>query len=393
MNVADKILSALKQQPELQPYIEKPVRKWAAGKPIPRRMTIGDEPSDRQLRARLDRFFGGLSYRNGKIVVTLPPPLRDTAILEELANALGIERQLPPENFDPATALQRLRLLFPELSTLIGQLADAAEIRRLLSSDRAAEEQLKQLLQTAVALKNANAPITLSKLGATHFGDSKILRSGTLRNLLSLILNTMLNQEDTPENRAQALIEFQVVDNPITSQVTLFGPLELHANGRWNDWISHRFANGEPVTLNSCNVEQVDAVRLPVKTVITSENAAPFHELLQEAPEALLIYTEGNPNTTVRRLLQLLAEAGYTCRHWGDSDADGLRIAAQIANIIPTSLYRCDMDTLRQHHELLKPLSAQQQKRAQQLPENFPFRDELTYTLQHGWLEQEQFRR
>ena len=168
------------------------------------------------------------------------------------------------------------------------------------------------------------------------------------------MLNAHLGAEDTPENREIALQQFGVIDNPATTTVTLFGPLDLIRNGTPNRWIVDRFNRCEPVTLNSYNLEGIDAVGLRpgYETDITSENAAPFHELVEEHPNAAIID-----------------------RH------------------IETTLTRCGPESILSNRENLKPLSASQLQRGRHIINtnpHFKFKEALQLTLElGGWQEQE----
>ena len=144
--------------------------------------------------------------------------------------------------------------------------------------------------------------------------------------------------------------------------------------------------------------EQVQGMRTlkpaaAVDGVITSENAAPFHHLVETRATAICVYTEGYPNTAVTRILHLLAQSGLRARHWGDTDLDGLRIAARVARAIPVELYRQGPEILAAARARLIPLTDDQRDRAiayLQVHPEFPFRANLEQTLRDGWLEQEQ---
>ncbi|VGO17599.1 hypothetical protein PDESU_06198 [Pontiella desulfatans] len=396
MTPAGQWKQRLEQTPGLRDYLEPVARKWARGAALPKRMTLGDEPQDPAVRAALDRLFGGVSFSKGKVVATLPGALRNEEQLSALATELGIERATPKANTAPASIL-RLRLTHPHLDRIHDWLADAPEIERLLARDPGKETLLLKLMETAIFLLREEQPTTLSKLGAMFFNDSKILRSGTPRKLLGGIMNARLGTEDTPGNREIALQQFGVIDNPATTTVTLFAPLELIRDGQPDRWIVERFIAGEPVTLNSYNLEGVEAISLRTghESVITSENAAPFYELVAERPKAILIYTGGYPNAAVCRLLRLLGEAGASCRHWGDTDPDGYLIAALIDRYIDTTLYRCTIDDVMRHKEHLKPLDSANSTRGRRILKTqprFKFRQELQLTLDtNQWLEQERW--
>jgi len=390
------LISLLEQVPGLETYLRRIAMKWAKGLPLPARMTLGPEPKEPAVRNALDRIFGGrLFYNSGKLTAEIPEALRNDTILEPLANVLGIKRKVDKSSAANLPVIfQRLRLMSPELHAVHAWLRTSPEIERLLKDRPEQEQFLQKVIETANLLRTCERPVTLSRLGSTFFNDSKVLRSGTPRKLLGGIMNALAGTVDTPENRDIALQQFNVIDNPVTTQITLFGPVTLLRNGEREAWVADRFAQGEPVTLNSCNLQGVDAVELPAaySTVITSENAAPFHELVTEPHTAIIVYTAGYPNAEVRRMLLLLAQAGARCLHWGDTDPDGLRIAAIISQIIPTTLYRCGVPDMKQNAKRLKHLDAAQKTRAAQmlaeLP-HFPFRAELEFSVTNGWLEQE----
>jgi hypothetical protein len=396
VNSSNHWKTRLDEVPGLEPYLRKVAQKWAKNLPLPKRMTLGTEPKEPAVRAALDRIFGGqVFYRNGKTTAEIPDALRNDSVLAPLAELLGIERKLQPREVDPSEMLQRLRLSYPQLNT--EWLRSAPEIERLLRQHPEQENLLHQLLKAADYLQTLETPVTLSKLGSTFFNDSKVLRNGTPRKLLGGIMNSLLGTEDSLGNREIALQQFNVIDNPATTTATLFGPIDLIRNGRREEWIIDRFNAGEPVTLNSYNLQGVERIELPngINKVITSENAAPFHELVIEQPDAVLLYTGGYPNAAVCRLLRLLAQAGATCLHWGDTDPDGFMIAALVDRYIETSLFRCGTEDIRRHKPDLKSLDRAQSMRGKNLlktQSHFKFREELALTLELGhWLEQERW--
>lgn len=383
----------LREVPELKPYLLRIAKKWATGNPLPARMTLGSESKEPAVQSALSRIFGRLHARNGNVVVIIPEELREESVIQLLAAQFGLTKNQLVVPSDTRPVFQRLELLFPTLGTATTWLKSAPEVTRFLK--RSDETFLRQLLETVRFLQTFEACITLSKLGALHFNDSKILRAGTLRGLLEGVLLAVAGEEDVPESRDEILSRFNIIDNPATTLVTLFGSLQLIRDGKVETWIADRFQHGEPVTLNGFNLDGIDAVRVSseIKTVITSENAAPFHELVIEHPDAIVLYTAGYPNAGVCRLLRLCSEAGFRCMHWGDSDPSGLRIAEQVNRCISTRLYRCGLEDLKKNNVALKPLTEKKKAIGCQIlkKDDFPFRAELEYTLQNGWLEQERF--
>lgn len=386
----------LNETPGLAVYLKPIAAKWARGVALPKQMMLGAEPKEPGIRRALDRVFGGrVKYTNGKTKVHIPVELWNDELLSSLASHLDIKRAVKPAETDPKVTLQRLRLSFPKMAWAHEWLWRAPEIDRLLRQNPESEQLLRPLLETTSFLLGTSVPITLSKLGSQFFNNSKILRGGTPRKILGGLLSQALGNDDSPEYRDIALQQFNVIDNPATTLATLFGAVGLVHNGKEENWIAERFEAGEPVTLNSYNLEGIDAVRIDCDTVITSENAAPFHDLVNERPNAILLYTGGYPNAAVCRLLQLLAEAGATCRHWGDTDPDGFMIAALLDRYIETSLFRCGIEDIRCHKADLKPLDLIQLQRGRQLLKSqprFKFREELTHAIECGyWLEQERW--
>jgi len=373
--------NSLREIPELKPYLLKIAKKWATGSSLPTRMTLGPEPKEPAVRSALSRIFGSLHARNGNVVVTIPEELREESVIQPLAAQFGLLKKQRVVPADLRPVFQRLELLFPTLGNATNWLKTAPEVTRFLK--RSNETVLRQLLETVQFLQPLETCITLSKLGSLHFNDSKILRSGTVRNLLERLLLAVAGEPDHPESRHEILSRFNIIDNPATTLVTVFGSLQIIRNGTVENWIADRFQHGEPVTLNGFNLDGMDAIRVSseTKTVITSENAAPFHELVIEQPEAIVLYTAGYPNAEVCRLLRLCSEAGLRCMHWGDSDPSGLRIAEQVNRCIPTQLYRCGIADLKKRQFDLKPLTEKKKAIGHQIlkKDNFPFREELEY--------------
>jgi hypothetical protein len=97
----------------------------------------------------------------------------------------------------------------------------------------------------------------------------------------------------------------------------------------------------------------------------------------------------------VRKLYQFLAPLAASCCHWGDSDPAGLRIGAILHRIHPLVLWRCELASLERHQGRLLSLTGVQAKNGRTILENeanFPFIRELVFTLEHGWLEQENWK-
>ncbi len=278
------------------------------------------------------------------------------------------------------------------------------------------QEEYFQLAEATCFLLSSHAPVGLADLSARFFTDSKTLKTTpSLVKKLTCWLMIMgeadgkygfeeagdVGPDDRLSDNARSLLwaKFGLVENATAIKVTVYGPLVYaHQRGIQADWIFQLHRLGETATLSLDNLQNMAAITLPENTpVITCENETPFYTMVRAQTPGLIVYTAGYPNTAVIRLLQLLAETRserHPILHWGDSDLDGLRIAAIINQIHPVQLWRCNLPELERHSSALLPISPDRLQRAQTYQENhpdFPFRDELTFTIENGWLEQEKW--
>ena len=384
----------LEREPELKPHLERLARKFVRTGAIPRTFTfnLGTDPI--AVRRALEFLFAGGRRTGDKLIVQLPERLRTTEALRALADLLNVvpdETSVTKGEADLAKALLRQKLLHPGCADLIDAIEASGELARFFRRQTQAEAALNGLLRAVERLQNNRSPITLSQLGADVLQDSKALRAGALRSLLVTLLVTLDQTED--DDPAQVLARFGVIDNPYTTLALLYGPVAyVDASGRVWDWPAHLHAAGQAAALTWAQVQEMRALHLtsPSAVVITSENAAPFHQLVERREAAICVYTEGYPNSAVMHVLSLLAQAGLRARHWGDTDLDGLRIAACIARAIPVELVREDAASFAGRRI---PLSEAQRQRAEAYLATHPdfiYRDALAETLRHGWLEQEQ---
>ena len=322
-----------------------------------------------------------------------------------LCEVLSITREKPGTRQaraqgEMAVILERCRLLYPEMAPVWERLGErAAEwAAQVLARDACAvQEELLQLAGAVRLLMAEHDPLGPAELSARCFGDSKALKnSPTLARRLEEWLLLLRGAEESDDAARRGIwAEHGVVENATAIKVTLFGPLCYEKDGERFDWIARMHAHGETATLSWDNLRGVESLALPPGTpVITCENETPFASLVRDGVPGLLIYTAGYPNSAVRRLLRLLRPQVTSIRHWGDSDLDGLRIAEILAQSRPVQLWRCDVVELQRHVPLLLPLSPPRQRQAADYlakHPDFPFRDELAFTVAHGWLEQERW--
>ena len=387
----------LDREPGIAPYLEVLAQKFVRTGNIPRSITLGDDPGVPGVRRALEFIFDGCDRKGDRLVVRLPERLRTAESMQALADCLGLAAEAEAGDACAAaraTAVMRQGLNYPQYAEMLRRLKDAGELTHLFQKHADAEERLQGVLRAVVRLESNRSAITLSQLGAEALNDSKSLRSGALLKLLVTMLSWGVDVAgESPE---RVLARFGVVDNPYTTLALLYGPMAYEdASGRVWDWPAQLHATGKAVALTWAQVQGMQKLYpvAPVEGVITSENAAPFHHLVESRASSVCIYTEGYPNAAVLRVLERLAQAGLRARHWGDTDLDGLRIAEQVSRVIPVELHLSPPRMAGAFQERLKPLTAAQRSRATAYlaahPE-FRFHDALVHTLQHGWLEQEQ---
>ncbi len=359
---------------------------WRAGACT---LTLGDIPADKATRRALDEIFSGCREDNGRLKARLDDALREPERWRPLAELLGLcaEPQAPAETPRQrlARALQRLKLLHPDDAAWTSALSQSEALPRFFRDRPTAEADLVRAVAAAAHLRASQTGLTLSELGTRFFNDSKSLRGGPLRALLFHLLRERAGGEG---DEAALFSESGLIENPYTAHAALFAPVAYRTrDGAWLDWPYRLWQRGEASLLSWQTVSVIDELRLEASCgpLVTSENAAPFHRLVEARQTAL--YTAGYPNAAVRTLLRLFAQAGMTCRHWGDTDLDGYRIAEQVARCLPTEPITPPATaskltlTEEQHQRLERFITANP---------DYRFLDGLRHTLTNGWVEQEQ---
>jgi hypothetical protein len=379
--------------PDMRPWLLRAARYAVTAEALPATLTLGDVPSDKTVRRALEELFPGCRETNGRLKAKLDSTLRDPAFWLPLADALDIRPPPPQAEPSPADRLdqtvRRLNVLFPQEAPLIRALGTSDHALRCFRLSASASADLTALFKALLFLRQAPAGITLSELGAKFFNDSKALRGGARRQQFEHLLR--LQSGDAHSDTAALLNACGIIENPYTTHAVVFAPFAYRArDGAWLDWPLRLWQRGEAAILSWRTVRTVEAIRFetPCPVIVTSENAAPFHRLVELRRAAL--YTEGYPNAAVKNLLARFAEAGTSALHWGDTDLDGYRIAEQISRCLPTTRYAPQEPS--PHTRLLHLTHEQHQRLAQFIDTNpdFPYLAELRHTLAHGWLEQEQ---
>lgn len=299
---------------------------------------------------------------------------------------------------ESALLIDRCRLEFPDLLP-IWDSENIPELSAMIKNRTATivQNEYFQLANIIKFLLSDHEPLGMADLSARFFADSKVLKTTPqiVRKLADWLL--ILRDEEINDNsRRQIWSDYNVTENTTAIKVTLFGPLIYYKNSECFDWIKKLYLQGETATLSWDNLRGIDSLVLPGDVpVYTCENETPFNMLVREKNNGLYIYSAGYPNSAVCKVLHLLPE-NTIIQHWGDSDFDGLRIATIINKIRQVKLWRCSLPELIRHHSTLLPLSSEKQTRANSFLSNnpdFPFVNELKYSIENGWLEQENWRK
>lgn len=394
----------------LQDVLEKIARRYQLQGSLGKTMKVGQNLDREQLSALASFFSLSALKVNGKDVVTLHfdklmESGKESQWLAKIGDELGFplkQQQVNRVNqlAQAESILDRLQLAYPELKSLFTLLRDDPEhISAMLVND--SEEQVRKTCFTIAAILQfllANRePITVSDLGARFFKDSKALRQGGIRALLLRWLGLYAPLFSLPEEEEALLANYHVLHDRLTVNAVVFGPIVYEKNGKTFDWINKMYLEGEAATLGWSNIQNIEKIyfdQADTKTpdLISCENEAPFSSMMQRQGNTCLLFTSGFPGAAVRQLYQLLAPQAAKCLHWGDSDPAGLRIAAIMHGLYPLQLYRCDLAALEEHRGQLLPLTQKQKDACLHIimgQPDFPFAEEVFFTLEHGWLEQE----
>jgi len=397
--------------PVFRDALRRIAKKAVDGKTMPARMKLAPSGSPALRR----RFACQLPQaeivegRDGAVYALFPEWAREPSTWTDLARFLGIAgtaaadaeaRRTADRRAD--AAFKRAALLAPDAGLAVRALAANDSVRRFVRQDDESASVFIKLVRGAVQRIGASDPATLSQLGSDWFGDSKALRSGTLRAQLAHVLRALADEApETPE--ADLLARFGIEENPYTSHVVAFVPFvyyapdEPHGGEEMMDYPWRLFNRGEACVLPLETVRRMRRVEIlsprhgsDCTLLVTSENAAPFRSLVAGLVPA--VYTEGYPNFAVQRLLRLFAQAGLRAEHAGDGDLDGYRIADLVAKCIPVD--RIVADNVRSEGLPRRPLTDSQRTRLDgwlSSHADSPHVPALKEVVEFGWLEQESF--
>lgn len=399
------------QEDFLRQVLEKIARRYELKGLLRGTLKLGRMLSSREM-GRLYNFFGIAPIRvNAKSEVRLHLDKllesgSESLWLAKIGDSLGSPLQPPAGTTDHETVrllLGRLRLAFPDLEELVHSLEEDSSALQRMHATKSDEDVISCCFQAAEAVRfvlHNREPITISELGARFFNNSKALRQGELRALLLQWLRFVSPDSGILEQEEDLWASFHVLHDRLTVNAVLFGPVVYRKDGRIFDWIYRLYQQGEAATIGWSNLQNVDTMYFQDREhgppeLICCENEAPFSQLMRRQKNQCLLFTSGFPGSAVRKSYSLLAPQASACFHWGDSDPAGLRIAAIMHSLHPLQLYRCGLSTLHRHQPFLLPLSQKQKDICLDLLmtiPDFPFAEELLFTLENGWLEQESWR-
>ena len=391
-----EIKTAIEKAPAVGDAVKKLASKIARGMRLPETYSVKN--LDYSAQRELERLFGTIGQRtpDGRFYIPILPIFHDQAVWREALEYFGLVKE--ERDCEDEDIFARLKLLMPDLTPLIDSLAVDEEVVRFVSKaeNRKDWKRLFQSLVERFSSPECGLVTTLSQLGSDWFGNSKKLRSGALRRQLVVIL-AILSDMDREDERL-VLEGALIVDNPYTSSVTFSLPVTLiMKDGAAFDYPSRYHKRRMAVQLPLETVVDIERVEWDAKpqTITTSENAAPFANMVAEG--GACIYTAGFPSLAVKVFLNKLFKSGSECIHEGDADLDGFRIAEEVGNCIQLKKVVASDVLKKASLDAGRELSSEQMKRTSAFLFNpkyrdYEFADEVRSILVRGkWIEQESF--
>ena len=390
------VLNLLDAVPKLRPLVMRWARMAAKGERLPATFSVADLGYEDQ--QSLERFLHVTTSRarSGRVSGTVPEEMRDPAAWRSVREALGLAENVAAESTEDF--LSRIQWMMPDAREAIAEFKDMPEVMRHLA-DAANRPTWRELFAFAWdrAQRKTDRVTTLSQLGSDWFNDSKILRSGTLRRQLVLILSAIFGV--SADDERSVLAEAGIGENPYTSSVVVSAPFTFRLkDGTRFDYPMKFFMKRLVCQLPLEIVREIDRDSIGWEgydnLVTTCENAAPITRYVQD--RSPVVYTEGYPNLAVQGLLKAFARRGLKSVHMGDADLDGFRIAATVDRCIPVE--RVGASEVLADPKGLKgiPLTPSQAARIDRFltqHPDFKYADSVRLIRERGcWYEQEGFR-
>ena len=396
MLTKERVVAAIARAPAIKPVLVRLAKRAAAGKKLPE--TFSAAGLDYAAQRELEGLFGTVGQRtaDGRVNISVMSPLREPSEWHGLLSVLGADEK--KSRYDDEDVFARLKLLEPDFSEVLDTLADNDEVRRFVSKP-ANRKPWMALFRGAVGIARGDTGrslTTLSQLGSDWLGDSKALRAGALRRQLVLIVSAFGGEAEEFDERL-TLEHFMIIDNPYTSNVTVFAPIVLNLDGGLRlDYPCRLFENGLAATIPLETVGLIKSIEWEGQLcdLVTCENAAPFTGIVGNRKPS--VYTAGYPSLAVKMLLYLLSsDLGLRCVHLGDADLDGFRIAEEVGNYIKVESVVASEVLRRAKGGDGIPLKAEQSQRAWAYLSKHPdfrYADDVRRMLSRGrWIEQESF--
>ena len=392
---AASVTTLLRAAPKLRPLVMRWARQAERGERLPATFSVaGLGYEDQQ---SLERFLHATTFRvrSGRVSGIVPEKMRDPAVWRTVWEAFGLGENVAAESTEDF--LSRIQWQMPGARETITEIKDMPEVMRHLA-DTANRPKWRELFASAWAhaQRKTGRATTLSQLGSDWFNDSKILRSGSLRHQLMLILSAISGV--SADDERSVLADAGIEENPYTSSVVVSAPFTFRLkDGTRFDYPMKFFMKRLVCQLPLEIVREIDSDSIGWdgfdNLVTTCENAAPITRYVQDRRP--VVYTEGYPNLAVQGLLKAFARRGLKSVHMGDADLDGFRIAATVDRCIPVE--RVGASEVLADPKGLKgiPLTPAQASRIDRFlgqHPDFTYADSVRLIRERGcWYEQESF--
>lgn len=185
-----------------------------------------------------------------------------------------------------------------------------------------AAAQFVEALRTLDALASGDDKVSMRRLSAKLFGDSKRIESRTVE------LDLLTRSDDGPARSDQELFgELGLLYYPQPFLMAAEGGFAL-LNGGARQSLLKPYVGVDP--------DVIVGMVLQGRYVLSVENLTTFHELARgpQPIQGLLLYTAGTPGPAwLRAYRAVLASTDVPILHWGDTDVGGVRVLARLSSV------------------------------------------------------------